>query len=684
MENVFTFLQQVVLDMNAAPNDEALLELVIDKCVAYTGATSGTLMIISPDNHLDIRVYRGFAETVKRNYRLAVGEGITGWVAQQGEPYICQDTEHDPHYLQIKGSIRSEIAVPMRTLGKVIGVINLDSRRKHAFSEHHADTLMIMASSAALIYNKITTIESLQLKVLYQEILLDVAERLSGAGTLTEKFAAIMDILQERLAMERGTIVLQRGSDDEYAIHTAVGLPDEAIRKGVYRRGEGITGRILASGESIAIRDIHNEPAFLNRTRVRRGDRRREQPLSFIGVPIRIHDNVVGVLSVDKPFEGKKFDEDISLLRILASLLGQALQVEELSSRERDRLRQENAQLKEEVQSHYSFDRLVGISPPMLDIYRRIELVSNSETTVLITGESGTGKELVADAIHARSNRSVAPLVKINCAAIPESLLESELFGYKKGAFTGAASDKPGRVLAAHGGTLFLDEIGDMALSMQTKLLRMIQNKEVDLIGGTRPQAVDVRIIAATSRDLEKMIRDGLFREDLYYRLNVFRISIPPLRERREDIELIARHYLKTLAEREKVEYAGISYDALAALTALPLEGNVRQLQNFLEQAFLVAGKGRIEVRHLNLPVAERPPQTAVTGLENVFDATNPGEFQGDRGTIYRNVVGEVERKLIDWALRQSEGNRSEAARLLGINRNTLNTKLRETGRANI
>ena len=675
MENGLTFLQGVVIKMHEAGSDEDLLNIVIDKCVEFTNATSGTLMIISQEGLLDIKVCRGFTEHIKQDVRLRIGEGLTGWVAKEGKPYLCKDTDTDPIYVAIKGDISSELAIPMIALGKVIGVISLDSRRKNAFNESHIETLMILANNAAQIYNKISIIDHLKIKVMYQDILLDIAEILNDACSLSDKFTSIMEILQERLSMNRGAIVLRRGESREYIITTAVGLTEDEIKKGIYKPGEGITGKIIQTGEAVAIKNIFKEPDFLDKTRARRKEK--GKPLSFICVPITIKSGVVGALSVDKPFEGKKFDEDLLLLKIIASLLGQAIQVEAFSAMEKKRLLQENALLKEEVQSHYSFDQLVGISPAMLEIYKKIDLVAGSDTTVLITGASGTGKELVADSIYKRSKRVNAPIVKINCSAIPDSLLESELFGYKKGAFTGAAGDKKGRILLADKGTVFLDEIGDMPVTMQTKLLRVIQNREVDVIGGSMPVPVNVRIIAATSRNLEDMIKKGSFREDLYYRLNVFRIDIPPLRERREDIELIAKNHLKNIVEREGVEFAGISLEALECLSILPFEGNVRELENYLEQAFIIAGKGCIEKYHLIIPqnVMQKAGESSIG--EPDISSLIPELLSHQDGDIFKNVISEMEKKLINWALEKTNGNRSEAARVLGINRNTLNAKLR-------
>jgi len=680
MRTGYSFLDELASDIGSSRNDTELLNQVLDRCIDYTEATSGTLMIVSDDGYMDVAAARGFTGHVQQEMRLKVGQGITGWVAANGKPYLCHDTEVDGRYYRVKGNIRSELAVPLRMLGKTIAVLNLDSRKKNAFTEEQLDTLSIVATYATLLHTKISTIEKLEDRLLVQDILIRVSEILNGAESLTKKFSQLMRILQSELQMERGTIVLQTGDRDSYAISSAVGLSDDEIKNGVYRSGEGITGKIIATGEPYAVRDLFEDPEFLDRTRARSRMRGQGRGLSFIGVPIKIKNDVVGVLSVDKPLDNKHFGTNISLLTVLASLLAQALQVEELSTRERNALLQENARLKQEVQSHYSFDNMVGISPPMLDIYKKIELVADSEATVLITGESGTGKELVADAIIKRSRRIGGEVVKINCAAIPDSLLESALFGHVRGAFTGATASKKGKIVLADRGTLFLDEIGDMPVAMQTKLLRVIQQKEVDVVGGDRPVPVDVRILAATSCNLEQMIKDGTFREDLYYRLNVFRIDIPPLRERRVDVELIAREYLKKLAEREAVECGGISHEALAVISSLKLEGNVRQLQNILEQAFIIAGKGHIEKFHLNISAeaAAAPPVAGGDVLSNIFSDRMTDSFLRVEGGIYRSVVGEVERKLIEWALQKTGGNRSEAARLLGINRNTLNAKMRK------
>lgn len=684
MQNEINFIEQTVRMINDAVTDKQLLNLVIDRCIEYTGATSGSLMIINEQGELEMKVVRGFNDPEASRVRLKTGEGITGTVAASGKPYLCSDTSRDPLYYPLKADVVSEAALPMQAAGQTFGVINLDSHHRAAFTADQLEVLRILVSTISLVYRKMCNIEKLQLKVDYQLVMLEVAELLNHAVGLKQKFVQTMSLLQNRLGMERGTIVLQSGDPEQYSIYAAVGLNRDEIRNGIYRKGEGVTGRILADGEPVALPDLSLEADFLHRTRALRTPSEPDQQQAFFGVPIKVHGTVVGVLSVDKIFDEKRFAEDLALLRLVGSSLGQAIQVEEVEQRRRQRLIRENTLYKEEMVARYSFEGITGGSAAMQEIYRKIEMVAASQATVLITGESGTGKELVADAIHRRSKRKGAPLVKINCAAIPETMLEAELFGYRKGSFTGAGESRKGKIRMADGGTLFLDEIGDMPLTMQTKLLRVIQEREVDQLGAELPVKVDVRFIAATSRDLEKMVRSGDFREDLYYRLNVFGVDVPPLRRRREDIELISRAFLHKLADREGVEFAGISFDALTRLEQLPLTGNVRELQNLLEQAFLMAGKGFIEEIHLQLEensdLQRQDVQEDSIAVHELLRESSGWDERNQYGKIYRLMRERLDRELIGRALEQCGGNQSEAARLLGINRNTLMSKQKQFG----
>ena len=317
--------------------------------------------------------------------------------------------------------------------------------------------------------------------------------------------------------------------------------------------------------------------------------------------------------------------------------------------------------------------RLVGQSPAIRQIYAVVEKVANTPSTVLISGESGTGKELIARALHENSNRHAGPFIKINCAAIPKTLMESELFGYDKGAFTGAVGAKPGRFELAHGGTLFLDEIGEIPIEMQVKLLRVLQESEFERVGGIKTIKVDVRLVTATNRDLLEEIGAGNFREDLFYRLNVVPIQIPPLRERREDIPLLADHFIAKFNERLKKQIVAISPEAVEQLVAYNWPGNIRELENLMERTILFCEGPEIRVSDL-------PPEIVGAAAPAATTEEGPRPAAGSLKEAVRAETERVERELIQRALDATGGNVTQAARKLKISRKSLQTKMKELG----
>ena len=335
---------------------------------------------------------------------------------------------------------------------------------------------------------------------------------------------------------------------------------------------------------------------------------------------------------------------------------------------ERVRLRREVVQLRQAVEQRFGLAGLVGKSAKMQEVYTQIEKFAAARGVVLIQGESGTGKELVAKALHFNSPRKAGPFVVIDCGAIPEALQESELFGHEKGAFTGAIATKKGLFEEAHGGTLFLDEVAELAPGLQAKLLRALQDGEIRRVGGTKTLRVDARVIAATNRDLAAEVRDGAFREDLFFRLNVFPLFLPPLRERREDIPLFVDHFLDRIAQDGGGPLKRLSPEALRAMLAYPWPGNVRELEHALERAALLSEGETITARDL-------PPEILAPGDE--LTVSLPGSTEGFKETMAR-VIRDVEVRLIRRALAQSGSNRTEAARILGISRRALLYKLKE------
>jgi Nif-specific regulatory protein len=343
-------------------------------------------------------------------------------------------------------------------------------------------------------------------------------------------------------------------------------------------------------------------------------------------------------------------------------MIGQAVKVQRLVAAQHRRLVTENARLKQELREGYDFSNIIGNSGPMQRVYEAVAQVARTNTTVLIRGESGTGKELVAQAIHYNSLRAKKPFVKVSCAALPDTLIESELFGYEKGAFTGAQDRKKGRFDVAQGGTLFLDEIGDVQMATQVKLLRVLQEREFERLGGTEVVKVNVRLVAATNKDMEQAIAQGTFREDLFYRLNVFVIFIPPLRERKPDVLLLADHFLQKFSSEHGKDIRRISTPAIDMLTAYHWPGNVRELQNVVERAVLVSDGQVIHAHHLP-PTLQTAEATGTVTNVSLSEAT-----------------AAYERDLIQDALKSGRGNRAKAARLLRTTDRIFNYKVRQLG----
>jgi Nif-specific regulatory protein len=487
--------------------------------------------------------------------------------------------------------------------------------------------------------------------------LLEVSQALSGTLNLKASMQRVLGILVRHHGVVRGMVTLLR--DNELHVEATEGFEDRA-RSVRYRVGEGITGQVVQSGKPIVVPRVSREPALLNRAARREGSR---QELSFICVPIVLQRSAVGALAVDLRFKPERdFDSSVKFLGIVSSMIAQALNVQRLVEEERRRLLDENTHLRQELRERYDFSNIIGTSGPTRQMYEQVAQVAQTNTTVLIRGESGTGKELIAHAIHYNSLRAKKPFIKVSCAALPDTLIESELFGYEKGAFTGAAARKKGRFEMAEGGTLFLDEIGDINLSTQVKLLRVLQEREFERLGGTDTVRVNVRMIAATNKNMEKAIAEGTFREDLYYRLNVFTIFVPPLRDRKADMLLLADHFLEKFSREHGKVIKRISTPAIDMLMSYHWPGNVRELENALERAVLVCDGAVIHGHHL-------PPslQTA--------DAS---------GTVTRvplkDAVTAFERDLIQDALKTTRGNRAKAARLLDTTERILNYKIRGHG----
>jgi Nif-specific regulatory protein len=477
-------------------------------------------------------------------------------------------------------------------------------------------------------------------------LLYEISEALNEHLDLKKSLYKVLNILCSSMNMPRGTLTLLNPLRDEISIEVAHGLSKSAMQKGKYKLGEGITGRVIETGKAVTIPKISEEPLFLDRTASRKT--KQDQELSFICVPVKKGNQVIGALSVDMPFdESYSLKDGKKLMSVIATMVARQVINLETIRLEKEHLREENKKLRNELENRYRITDIIGNSNKMREVYQMISQVSKSNATVLIRGESGTGKELVANSIHYNSLRSKGPFVKVNCAALPANLIESELFGHEKGAFTGAIKQKLGKFELANKGTIFLDEVGSVDLNVQVKFLRILQEKEFERVGGYKTIKTDVRIITATNKNLEQAVEDESFRHDLYYRLNVFPIYMPPLRERKTDILLLADHFLEKYAKENHKNILRFSTPAIDMLMDYHWPGNVRELENCIERAVLLCEEGVIHSYHL--------PPTLQTGTES---DTLPVLSLED-------TVANLEKEMIIDALKNTRGNITLAAQIL-------------------
>jgi len=489
------------------------------------------------------------------------------------------------------------------------------------------------------------------------ETLYRISQILASGAQQKQTLAEVLDALDSELGMNRGTITLLAPDSSEIKIEIAHNISLEKSRSVSYQMGEGITGKVIETGKAMIVPKVSQEPLFLNR--FNRGEDKEE--ISFICVPISIGRKIIGTISVDRIYDqAKSLDEDKRILSIVASMIANDVKSRQEAVLRRQELENENLRLRHELEDRFRPENIIGNSGTMRDVYSQIHQVSGGDTTVLIRGESGTGKELVAHAIHYASPRSEGPFIKINCAALNENLLESELFGHEKGAFTGAIQSRKGRIEEADGGTLFLDEIGDFSPMTQVKLLRVLQERQFERVGSNRTIRTNARIVAATNRDLEKAVNEQSFRQDLYYRINVFPIFLPPLRDRKDDILLLSDFFVEQYSKKMSKDVRRISTPAINMMVAYHWPGNVRELENCIERAVLLSTDGVIHGHHL--------PPTLQTS--DASDTIGTGSL--------KERVNLFERDIIVDALKRCNGSLAAAARDLGTTARIIGYKVKE------
>lgn len=486
--------------------------------------------------------------------------------------------------------------------------------------------------------------------------ILEASKVLTASFNLEKNLTSVMEILGSHLEMQRGCVYLLDPISKELMIVAAYGLTKTELTKGKYHIGEGIVGKVIESGSPMFIPNIGKEPRFLDRT----GSRPKKDGISFICVPIKLKSEIFGVLSVDRIYSEKhgSVDDDIRVLNIVSSLIAQFVKLWEIYKKTDD----EKETLKGHLKERYNVPGLIGESDRFRSVLQASLKVAATDATVLLLGETGTGKELIAKTIHFQSRRANGPFVAVNCAAIPENLLEAELFGAEKGAFTGANERRIGRFELAGGGTIFLDEAGEISSAVQAKLLRVLQEKTFERIGSSRSLKADVRVIAATNRNLAEEVKGGNFRADLYWRLNVVSIMLPPLRERKNDIPLLVNYYLKKFNSQYQKKTL-ISENIMERFKNYAWTGNIRELANTIERLVIMTDHEIIQ--DIDLP----------------YSSISEHQSHYSKGiTSLGKEVEFIERERLCAALKANNNIQSKAAKELGITPRQLGYKLKKFG----
>jgi len=618
---------------------------------------------------------------------LPVPESPAGLVWQTQRPLVVPRIDGETRFAEVRRILRAEgmrsfCILPLTTPLRRLGGLSFASQEEDAFSEADVEVLQELTTQVALAVDNTLHHEAAQRaqRQLASErdrlrLLLEVNNALVSNLEPRALFSAIASCLRRVVAHDYTSLAVydrERNAFDMWAIEFAgKGL----IKEHMFVPVEGSpAGRAFTAGEPAQFgrADLAALDSDVGRMLLAEGIQ------SMCSVPLTVHDRRLGTLSIGR-LGGEPFTDCAA--ELLASVASQvafsvenALAFQEIAQL-KDKLAAEKVYLEDEIRTEYNFEDIIGESSALKRVLHQVETVAPTDSAVLIRGETGTGKELIARAIHDLSGRRGRTFVKVNCAAIPTGLLESELFGHERGAFTGAIAQRIGRFELADGGTLFLDEVGDIPLELQPKLLRVLQEREFERLGSTRTKRVDVRVVAATNRNLEEMVAAGTFRNDLYYRVNVFPITLPPLRERPEDIPPLVRYFVQTFARRMNKRIETIPADAMTALSRYAWPGNVRELENVVERAVVLARGGRVDAADLPDAVRERPVMLTRGGPQGPGAGAVPeGVFQIRVGT----PLAEVEARLLEETLRLNHGNKTLTAKMLGIDPKTVFRKLKQ------
>ncbi len=520
------------------------------------------------------------------------------------------------------------------------------------------------------------------------ELLYQIAVMLASTTDVNETIEQGMRLLKRHSYIDRCALFILGDDKETLELYASIDLTPQQKKIATYRLGEGATGLAAQSAEPVVIENIHNNINYLNKL-----GNITSKSIAYVAVPVIQDEGVIGVISANTNAGSVlNFDDIVRMLTIVGSLFAGTLATQRRFSQEKESLNQLKSYYKEELLDEYKFENIIGKSSKMQQIFSMLDTVAPTDATILVRGETGTGKELIATAVHNLSQRKNGPFIKLNCAAISETLLESELFGHEKGAFTDAKETRKGRFELADGGTLFLDEIGDITPSLQVKLLRILQEQEFERVGGTKTIKTNVRLVAATNRHLEEMVRKGEFREDLFYRLNVIPLNLPPLRERYEDVKLLIEHYMRKYMKEHRKQMT-FTKQALELLLDYPWPGNIRELQNTMERIVLICPDGEVQPEMLNhvlpfnyqkmhmpqpepAPAAPAPESQPAAMPQPVPETPQPQETT----MLTKASLQEMEKEAIIQALIDNRGIQTKAATQLGMTARQIGYKIKKYG----
>jgi formate hydrogenlyase transcriptional activator len=646
--------------------------------------------------------------TISPGLELPVDVSPGGLVWSTQQPLVVEDVACESRFptltpLLLENGVQSFCSVPLTTALRPLGAMGFGSKRQRVYRESEVNFMQHVAKQVAVAVDNVLHDESAQAaqRQLMRErdrvrLLLEVNNAVVSQLSLDDLFAAVSGCLRKVIQHDGSALVLYDEATRHYRVHALSFAKNESfIEEGVANSECKTPARMAITSRKplvLAEQDLRSLAAESECAKYWLD----EGVKVFCSVPLLFHERVLGALDLGRNGDERFSPEDTEVLSEVAKQI--AIAVENAQAyREitelKDRLAKEKLYLEEEVRTEHNFGDIVGESAALRRVLKEVETVAATHSTVLIRGETGTGKELVARALHDLSSRRDRTFVKLNCAAIPTGLLESELFGHEKGAFTGAIGQRIGRFELAHRGTLFLDEIGDIPLELQPKLLRALQEQEFERLGGTQTMRVDVRLVAATNRDLAKMVADAQFRSDLYYRLNVFPVVLPPLRERREDIPILARHFTQQFARRMGRQIETIPAAVMDALLAYPWPGNIREMQNVIERAVILSQGPALQIPLGDLQVGNQTAevggqQSEVKGQQSDDGRPKSEAEDGAASSHFQPVssgltLAEAERKHILGVLRETRwvvGGPKGAAARLGMKRTTLQWKMKQLG----